>query len=323
MTPPTDRTVVEWEGELLVARKEPVADDVVALQLVSPSGAELPVWQPGAHIDLLLPSGSVRQYSLCGNPGDRLAWRVAVLREPDGSGGSAYVHDSVTAGQRLRVRGPRNHFALETAGRYLFIAGGIGITPLLPMIEAAQQSGVPWRLVYGGRRRASMAFTAELARYGASVELAPQDETGLLDLDALLGQPQQDTKVYCCGPEALLLAVEERCSPWPDDALRVERFSPRELDPDASDTGFEVELSASNRTVQVDPGVSILEAIEQAGVSVLNSCREGTCGTCETTVLAGEPDHRDSVLTPQEQASNEFMMICVSRARGDRLVLDL
>ncbi|GLZ02604.1 ferredoxin [Actinomadura sp. NBRC 104412] len=324
MTSPAARTVAEWEDDLLVARKEAVAAGVVALHLVSPSGADLPAWRPGAHIDLLLPSGLVRQYSLCGRPGDLSTWRVAVLREPDGAGGSAYVHDRLAAGQRLRVRGPRNHFELEPADRYLFIAGGIGITPLLPMVESVQRSGAPWRLVYGGRSRASMAFTDELARYGTKVELRPQDETGLLDLDTLLGEPRPGTKVYCCGPEALLTAVEERCSRWPGDALRVERFRPRRPGPSAAeDSAFLVELASSGRVIEVPPHVSILAALEEAGVPVLNSCREGTCGTCETTVLDGEPDHRDSVLTPEERASGEFMMICVSRARGDRLVLDL
>ena len=319
---PSGRAVSEWEDDLLVASKETVADGVVALHLVSPSGADLPEWGPGAHIDLLLPSGLVRQYSLCGRLDDPSRWRIAVLREPEGRG-SSYVHDRVDAGQRLRVRGPRNHFALEPADRYLFVAGGIGITPLLPMIDTAERSGVPWRLVYGGRSRATMAFTDELARYGPKVELCPQDETGLLDLDAILGEPQPGTKVYCCGPEALLLAVEERCTRWPGDALRVERFRPRRDSDGTEDSTFLVELASSGRTIEVPPNVSILDALEKAGVQVLYSCREGTCGTCETTVLEGEPDHRDSVLTPQERASNEFMMICVSRARGDRLVLDL
>lgn len=323
MTSAPDRASPEWEDELLVARKEAVADGVVALHLVSPSGADLPAWRPGAHIDLLLPTGVVRQYSLCGPLDDASAWRVAVLREPDGHC-SSYVHDRLDAGQRVRVRGPRNHFALEPAGRYLFVAGGIGITPLLPMVETAERSGVPWRLVYGGRSRATMAFTGELAAYGAKVELWPQDETGLLDLDAILGEPRPDTKVYCCGPAPLLDAVERRCAAWPPGLLRTERFAARDTGGRAArDEAFQVELRRSGLSLQVAPGQSVLQAVAAAGVGVLSSCRQGVCGTCETGVLDGVPDHRDSILDDDERAAGDCMFICVSRARSERLVLDL
>ncbi|MGW5491526.1 PDR/VanB family oxidoreductase [Streptomyces olivaceoviridis] len=308
-----------YETELVVDRREPAAEGVLALTLRHPLGEELPAWEPGAHVDVLLGPGLERQYSLCGDPADRRLWRIAVLREADGRGGSAYVHERVREGDKVRVRGPRNHFPLHPSPRYRFIAGGIGITPVLPMLAAAEAAGAEWTLLYGGRTRRSMAFTAELERYGDRVTLAPQDETGLLDLAPVLDGLPDGTLVYCCGPGPLLDAVEERC---PAGAVRVERFRPTERS--AGDDGaFEVVLERSGRTLTVPPRVSILDTVRAAGVEVLYSCTEGTCGTCETDVLEGTPEHRDSVLTDEERESGETMMICVSRCRGGRLVLDL
>jgi ferredoxin-NADP reductase len=308
--------------KVVVARKERAAAGVTALTLRDPGGGPLPSWEAGAHIDLVLRDDLVRQYSLCGDPSDPFRWRLAVLREDGGRGGSAHVHDHLREGDVLDVRGPRNHFAYEPSRRCLFIAGGIGITPILPMLAAAEAAGVDWRLLYGGRRRSSMAFLPELARYGERVDIRPQDETGPLDLDAAFAGQAPDTLVYCCGPEPLLAAVEERCAGRPPGSLRVERFtaSPASLD---GGTGFEVELALSGRTVDVPPDGSILGAVEEAGIAVLSSCREGTCGTCETAVLGGRPDHRDSVLTEDERRNAGVMMICVSRALTPRLVLEL
>lgn len=308
-----------YEAELIVADTQSAADGVLALTLRHPLGEPLPAWEPGAHVDLVLSPELERQYSLCGDPADRAAWRVAVLREPEGRGGSAYVHEQMRPGDKVRVRGPRNHFALRPAPRYRFIAGGIGITPILPMLAAAEEAGAEWTLLYGGRSRDSMAFTEELARYGDRVTLAPQDETGLLDLASVLDALPEGTLVYCCGPGALLDAVEERC---PSGALHVERFQPKEQQT-GDDGEFEVELAQSGRTLTVAPGVSVLDAVRAAGVEVLYSCTEGTCGTCETDVLDGIPEHRDSVLSPEEREAGETMMICVSRCRGRKLVLDL
>lgn len=316
--------LTEVELDVLLERKEELAAGVVRLTLRHPAGDPLPEWEPGAHLDLVLGEGMVRQYSLCGDPADRGVLQVAVLREPDGRGGSAWVHDHLSTGDTVRIRGPRNHFRLVGSPRYLFVAGGIGITPIVPMIARAEASGADWRLVYGGRSRASMAFREELvARYGDRVEIRPQDETGLLDLDELLGAPRDGVAVYCCGPEPLLAAVEQRCAVWPPGSLHVERFSPKAGADAGERTTFEVELAASGRTVTVPPDKSILAAVEEAGVSVLSSCQEGTCGTCETPVLDGVPDHRDSLLTDEERAANDTMMICVSRSCGPRLVLDL
>ncbi|MFC9913286.1 PDR/VanB family oxidoreductase [Streptomyces sp. NPDC127197] len=308
-----------YEAELVVDRREPVADGVLALTLRHPLGEELPAWEPGAHIDVVLGPDLERQYSLCGDPAERHTWRIAVLREIDGRGGSAYVHAELRGGDKVRVRGPRNHFALEPAPRYRFVAGGIGITPILPMLAAAEAAGAEWTLLYGGRTRDSMAFTDELGRYGERVTIAPQDETGLLDLAPVLDGLPDGTLVYCCGPEPLLDAVEAGCS---GGVLRVERFRPREQEA-GPDGEFEVVLERTGRTLTVPPGVSVLDTVRASGVEVLYSCTEGTCGTCETDVLDGTPDHRDSVLTDEERTAGETMMICVSRCRGARLVLDL
>ncbi|MEU5312427.1 PDR/VanB family oxidoreductase [Streptomyces sp. NPDC021562] len=309
-----------YEAELVVTERASAADGVVALTLRHPAGEDLPGWEPGAHLDVVLGPDLERQFSLCGDPGDRTGWRIAVLREPDGRGGSAFVHERLCVGDKVRVRGPRNHFRLEPASRYRFVAGGIGITPILPMLAAAEAAGAEWTLLYGGRTRRSMAFTGELARYGDTrVTVAPQDETGLLDLGAVLDDVPEDTLVYCCGPGPLLDAVEERC---PAGALRVERFRPKVQEAGA-EREFEVVLARSGRSLTVVPGVSVLDTVRAAGVEVLFSCTEGTCGTCETDVLEGTPEHRDSVLTEQERAAGETMLICVSRCRGERLVLDL
>jgi ferredoxin-NADP reductase len=205
----------------------------------------------------------------------------------------------------------------------VFVAGGIGITPMLPMVAAAEAAGATWELLYGGRRRTSMAFLDELAAYGDRVTVWPQDEAGLLDLDTLLGTPREDTLVYACGPEPLLAAVEQRCQSWPHGALHLERFAPRPMGEPVRAEAFDVVLERSGLTVTVPPGRSIMSVVEEAGVGVVSSCAEGTCGTCETRVVEGLPDHRDSVLRDDEKATNACMMICVSRSCGDRLVLDL
>ncbi|GAB3005002.1 PDR/VanB family oxidoreductase [Saccharothrix stipae] len=303
------------ELDVLLERKELIADGVVRLTLRHPHGEPLPAWEPGAHVDLVLGPDLVRQYSLCGDPADRSVLQVAVLHEPAGRGGSRHVHSTLTEGCTVRVRGPRNQFPLVTADRYLFIAGGIGITPIVPMIRAVAARGASWQLLYGGRTRSSMAFAGELRdRYGDRVVVRPQDETGLLDLDLFL---VADAEVYCCGPEPLLVAVEQRAPA----RLHVERFTPKTGDGER--TSFEVELARSGRTLVVPEEKSILHAVEEAGITVLSSCQEGTCGTCETGVLEGVPDHRDSVLNAEERAACDVMMICVSRSRGPRLVLDL
>jgi ferredoxin-NADP reductase len=331
------QAAVAWdprdEAHLTVVAKETVADRIVRLTLTSPDqeqtgrfrhGGVLPPWGPGAHIDLVLGNGLIRQYSLCGSLEDADTFAVAILREEDGRGGSAWVHDELDVGSELGVRGPRNNFGLVPATDYLFIAGGIGITPLLPMIREVDAAGADWRLLYGGRTRESMAFVEELLEIDPTrVDVRPEADHGLLDLAGALDQAPDGCAVYCCGPEPLLLAVEAQCASRPHLTLHVERFSPREQASDGAHGAFEVRLERSGRRVEVGPNESLLEALESAGVEMDFSCREGTCGTCETRVLAGVPDHRDSLLTDEEKAANDVMFPCVSRCLSGSLVLDL
>lgn len=321
MSSATATVVTEFEVEVEVREVREVADDVVELRMTVPDGRALPDWTPGAHVDLILGDDLVRQYSLCSSPGDPGEYRVAVLLAPNSRGGSTRVHELV-AGATLRIRGPRNHFPLVAAPRYVFVAGGIGITPMLPMIEEVDAAGADWHLFYGGRSRASMAYLDALEPYGARVTVVPQDEVGMLDLDGILGTPHAQTLVYCCGPEPLLAAVEERCGGWPPGALHLERFAAKVVERDGEDTPFELVLQASGVTTTVAADRSVFEVMREAGVSVLGSCLEGVCGTCETDVVEGDVDHRDSVLDEEERASNETMMVCVSRCHGPRLVLD-
>jgi ferredoxin-NADP reductase len=308
-----------------LAARTRLADGVMALSLVPSSPAPLPPWTPGAHIDVRLPGGLVRQYSLCGDPASLLGWRVAVLLEPGGRGGSALVHHVLAEGDELTVSAPRNHFEFHNEAGYLFIAGGIGITPILPMIAEAERLGRPWRLAYAGRSRATMAFLGELTRYGDKVTLWPGDETGRMDLAALLAVAAPGTGVYCCGPAALLDDVAQHCDALgrPAGTLHIERFTPQDGAAGNAGGAFEVELASSGQVIAVGDGQSVLSALRAAGADVLSSCEEGTCGTCETGVLSGVPDHRDTVLTPAEQAACDLMMVCVSRAKSPRLVLDL
>lgn len=311
------------DSALRVTAKKVVSEGVVTLTLRHPDNRRLPDWAPGAHIDLILPTGLTRQYSLCGDRWDAHSYRIGVLCEPDGRGGSAFVHNTLTEGDTVGVGGPRNNFPLAPAPKYLFIAGGIGITPLIPMIAQAELMGIDWQLLYGGRTRASMAFLDELAAYGDRVVVAPQAECGLLDLPTWLTAAAAEAKVYVCGPEPLLNAVEKCCAVWPVGKLRMERFVPKEQGAPVRDEPFDVELARSRLTVTVTPDTSVLDAVQGAGVNVLSSCGEGTCGTCETTVLSGAPDHRDCILDDNERSAGDCMLICVSRACSDRLVLDL
>jgi ferredoxin-NADP reductase len=313
----------DLDTEMVVASRRFEADGVIGLDLTAPSEHALPAWTPGAHIDVDLPGGLTRQYSLCGDPESRDRWRIAVLREPDGRGGSRWLADELRTGDSLRVRGPRNNFPLRRAEKYVFVAGGIGITPLLPMVRAVEAWRGDWVLHYGGRHRGSMAFLEDLAAYGSRVHVHPQDEVGLLDLESVVGTPSDGTKVYCCGPPPLIEAVEAWCRDLEPGTLHVERFSPVATTSAGPDTAFEVTCARSGVSVTVTPGRTVLQALHDAGVEVLSSCTEGICGTCETDVLDGEPDHRDSLLTEEEQAAGDTMMVCVSRSRGHRLVLDV
>lgn len=311
------------ETEVVISSKRQAADGVVELILKNPNGDSLPTWQPGAHIDLVLGAAPTRQYSLCSDPSDTSSYRIGVLLEPASRGGSSFIHNQLNEGDLVTVKGPRNNFHLKPAKRYIFVAGGIGITPLLPMIAEVSKGQADWELYYVGKTARTMAFRDELAKYGDRVRVLPKDEFGRLDLNGLLGEALEDTLVYSCGPESLLDALDDAMAHWPAGSLCTERFSPKTLGEPLRRTSFEVELARSGQVVEVSPGMSILDAVTEAGVEVLSSCGQGTCGTCETRVLAGKPDHRDSILDAVAQQQGDTMMICVSRSCSDRLTLDL
>lgn len=315
-------TMVDVETMAEIVGRDEVAERVVRLVLRRPDGELFPEWEPGAHIDLALDNGMIRQFSLCGDPADRSSYEVAVLREPAGRGGSAFVHEEVRAGSTVRIRGPRNHFPLVPAARHCFVAGGIGITPILPMLRALGP-GADWSLLYGGRTRRSMAFADELLRrYPGRVTVRPQDETGLLDLDRELAEPEPGTVVYACGPGPMLDAVGVRGASWPEGALHVERFAPVDM-ADTPATSFDVELVRSGITLPVPADRRIVDVLDDAGVDVDVSCEEGICGTCETAVLEGTPEHRDSIQSDAQRRRNDTMYVCVSRSRSRTLRLDL
>ncbi|MET9386231.1 PDR/VanB family oxidoreductase [Streptomyces sp. NPDC002928] len=306
------------ELEVVALRRE--SDCVLSVELADPERRLLPTWEPGAHIDLGLPD-QVRQYSLCGDPAERRHYRIAVLREPASSGGSAYVHERLRPGELVEVGGPRNLFPLtDDAKCHVFVAGGIGITPLLPMIRTLEADGRDWRLLYGGRSRRSMAFLAELAAYGDKVEIRPFDESGHLDLQAGLGESAEKVAVYCCGPEPLIAAAEEHCSTWPDGALHVERFAAPARADDGDLVAFDLILKQSGQRLAVPADCSALDVLDTAGIAVPNACRDGICGSCETKVLGGLPLHRDLLTDPDR---TDAFLPCVSRARSGELVLDL
>ena len=307
--------------DMVVTRRTEDADGVALIELSAVGDRPLPRWQPGAHIDVILPSGDARQYSLCGTPGST-TWRIGVLREDDGRGGSAWIHDNALEGGALRIAGPRNHFEFtpERGTRYLFIAGGIGITPISAMVAAAAAAGVEYRLEYAGRSRSTMALVSLEDEHPGRVSVYAADEGQRLDLDALFADLPPFTTTYCCGPARLIESVEAAAK---GRQLKVERFEPKEFGAPILAEPFEVELAFSGIDLVVPPERSVLDVVEEAGVLVLSSCREGTCGTCETRVMAGEIDHRDSILTPGEQDANDVMYICVSRSAGPRLTLEL
>ena len=312
---------------LRVERLTRLADDVVEVRLVDPAGGALPSWEAGAHVTLDLPVGLTRQYSLCGPPADRTGWTVAVHRAPDSRGGSAWLHDALRIGALVPVGGPHQDFPLTTGTENLLVAGGIGITPILAMARALAAAGADWALLYCGRRRTALAYLDELADLdpdGSRVRVHLDDEVGgPADLAAELAARPAAT-VHCCGPAPMLDAV---LAAAPDPGrVHIERFRAPEAAPADTGTagaGFDVHCAASDVRLRVEPGVTVLSVLAGAGLGVPSSCEEGICGTCEVKVLAGEPEHRDHVLTDAERADGGSMFVCVSRSRSSELVLDL
>jgi cytochrome P450/ferredoxin-NADP reductase len=312
---------------VVVESAERIAEGIVKLRLVSPDARPLPRWSPGSHIDIECGSPErSRQYSLCGDPEETSALEIAVLRERQSRGGSDWIHDRVKPGDRLRIRGPRNHFHLdEDAKKAIFIAGGIGITPVAAMAHRARALGMDYELHYSGRRRAAMAFLDELERlHGDRLHVYASDEGRRNNLAALLARPEPDMKIYACGPVGMLHTLEACCAAWPEDSLRIEHFvSTRGMLDPAKEHAFEVELKDSGIVIGVPADRTLLAALRGANIDVQSDCEEGLCGSCEVRVLAGEVDHRDVVLTRAEREANTRMMSCCSRARGAKLVLEL
>lgn len=310
---------------LQVARRVDEARDVAGLVLTDPQGLPLPEWEPGAHIDVHIDRPGepslVRQYSLCGDPADRSVYRIAVLREEGGQGGSRHLHDHIRQGQLVRVSAPRSLFDFAVRPRMVFVAGGIGITPLVPMIAAADAAGVDWQLHYAGRDPAGMAFGTQLEPYGGHVRVYASSRGERMAVPQIVADAR-DAVVYACGPARLLDALEAEAHAAGVE-LVVERFVNDAITVSDDDRPFEVDLSITGKTITVLPGETILEKVVAAGIPAPSSCRGGTCGTCETFVLEGQPDHRDAVLNAKEREESEVMMICVSRCVGDRLVLEL
>ncbi|MEV1130498.1 cytochrome P450 [Agromyces sp. NPDC049794] len=317
VTLPKGEVVIDCE----VVGMHRVGVDSLALDLQAHDASALPDWTPGSHIDVVLPNSLVRQYSLCGERDDRSTYRVAILREEHGAGGSAYIHDQLRVGDRLEVRGPRNNFTLEDATSYRFIAGGIGITAILPMVREAERRGAEWNLVYVGRDRRRMAFLEEVSALpGERVRVIESRVEGRPEIGEIVGEPREGTLLYACGPASLLADIAGAA--WSEDAMRFERFEPDLSALAAPSEAFSVRLTQSAQTIRVPAEKSILDVMEESGVLWPYSCREGTCGSCETRIVAGRADHRDAILTPAERRANETMMVCVSRALSDELELE-
>jgi len=307
--------------QLVVTAHHPVADGVVELRLADPAGSPLPAWQPGARILLTLPSGRERHYSLCGDPADLHAYRIAVRRVEDGGGGSVEIHDELHVGIRLTVRRPRNGFAFCAEPSVLFLAGGIGVTPLLPMARAAQRAGLDWRLVHTGRTAASLPFTDELRALDPTrVEVRTDDEHGLPDAAELLARAPKGAAVYVCGPAPMLAAVQRALDASPAASLHFERFGAA---PILDGEPFTLRLGADGPEVAVPADRSALDAARELRPDLPYSCHQGFCGTCEVKLLSGTPIHRDRRLTDDQRAAGALLP-CVSRAAaGETLVLEV
>jgi ferredoxin-NADP reductase len=307
------------------------AEGVLSLRLSRIEGNKpLPAWDPGAHIDVYVPDGTTRQYSLCGDPRDLSSWQIAVLREPESRGGSAFIHDELRVGDRLLVTRPKQSFALEDAPYHALVAGGVGITPIMAFAEHLDRAGRPFRLVYGGRTESTMAFRSRLDLLGDRVTFLAEDRDGRPDLDQVVKELPEGGLIYVCGPLALLRAVQSAAEAvhGPDqDLVRFELFSrtgvePKESAPLDGDS-YELVLAKSGHTLRMKPDANILETVLALGIEVENDCRDGICGSCVTRVLSGAVDHQDLVLTRKEQEAMDKMMICCSKPTTERLELDL
>lgn len=314
--------------ELRVKRITCEADNINSYELVAPNGAELPLFTAGAHIDLHLANGLIRSYSLLNDQRERHRYLIAVNKDAGSRGGSSFIHDQIRVGNVVTTSWPRNNFMLhETADQSILIAGGIGITPILSMIRRLEVLGRDWKLFYAARTRRAAAFLDELnavrpnVHLNLHVDLDDERSGRIFDLAAIVEQAPPNDHLYCCGPVPMLEAFEAATEGRPSSLLHVEYFRAKEA-PDIAG-GFEVCLARSNRTVPVQSGKTILDALIDAGVPATYACMEGVCGTCETRVIEGIPDHRDQFLSKEEQEANKTIMICCSGAKSKTLTLDL
>lgn len=315
--------------QVRVARKATEAQDIVTLELVAADGAALPAFSAGSHIDVQLPNGFTRQYSLCNDPQETHRYQIGVLRDAASRGGSAAVHDLVKEGDVLTISAPRNHFGLaHEAKKHLLLAGGIGVTPILCMAERLANTGGDFAMHYATRAPERTAFRQRIAAstFAARVQFHYDngDAAQKLDLQALLSQPEAGTHLYVCGPKGFMDAVlnTARAAGWPEAQIHYEFFG-AEVAKSDSDASFEIKLASSGRIVMVPKDQTVVQALAAAGVDIMISCEQGVCGTCLTRVLEGVPDHKDSYLTPEEQAANDQFTPCCSRSKTPQLVLDL
>lgn len=316
--------------EVTVTSVTPEAEGIHSWEFRRPDGGELPPFEAGAHVDLWLANGLVRSYSLCNPQSDRDRYVVAINKDPQSRGGSKFIHDKLKSGEQIAISAPRNNFRLvEDAAHVVFIAGGIGITPIYCMIQRLEELGRSWELHYSARLRTMCAFRAQLEalerQKPGRVHLNFDHEAGgrMTNVRELIGTVPSDAHLYCCGPVPLLQAFEAATKDlgWRQSQVHVEYFTAK--DDAAVEGGFTVVLARSQQSFVIPPGQTILETLMENGVDVPSSCQEGICGTCETKVLEGVPDHRDSVLSPEDQATNQTMMICCSGSKTSKLVLDL
>jgi ferredoxin-NADP reductase len=304
------------------------AENINSYELVAATGGDLAPFAAGSHIDLHLPNGMIRSYSLVNDQRELSRYVIAVNKDAAGRGGSRFIHETVRAGDIIQISRPRNNFALqEDADHSVLIAGGIGITPLLSMVRRLEAIDRPWKLFYAARTRLAAAFLDELnairidGRSNIHVDLDDERSGRVFDLGGIVGSTPADAHLYCCGPVPMLEAFEAAAANRPPHHVHVEYFKAKEKP--AAEGGFEVTLARSNRTIKVQPGKTILDALLDAGMAVNYACAEGVCGTCETRVLDGVPDHRDLFLSKEEHATNRTMMICCSGAKSPTLLLDI
>lgn len=319
-----NRVQTRIEARVRTLRHE--AERVLGIELVPAGSGGFPRFTPGAHIDLYLPDGITRSYSLVNSPDDVDRYVIGVLADANSRGGSRYVHEQLRCGAVITIGAPRNNFALnENAASTVLVAGGIGITPMLCMYRRLREAGRTVRLVYCARDRSQAAYLNELDASDGSVHLHFDAEHAgrPFDLVAFLAQQPADVHAYCCGPNAMLSAFESACADAGLVNVHIERFAASAPVVDTRQGDYTVELAKSGRRLVVPAGAALLDVLLEAGVDVDYSCREGLCGACETRVLRGCPAHRDSVLTQSDRDANTVMMVCVSGAKSSTLVLDL